>query len=210
MRDLAVFPLPEGTYRKSSGYGYRTNPVTGRQGTFHRGVDYAVPAGTPLYAPFDGNVTTGFEAGGAGNWINLRNATDMFKSFHHSAFAVRSGFVRAGDVIAYIGTTGSSTGPHAHLELWEAGRVIDPTPYLDAAPLKGGIRTEEVKPKGLEKEEEEEVTVILWDSVGAYLVNGVWKRNIGLDSVEYYKRLGVKDLGNQPEWLKGLALAKDM
>jgi hypothetical protein len=62
----------------------------------------------------------------------------MFKSFHHSGFAVHSGWVEAGTVIAWIDSTGSSTGSHAHLELWEYGMNIDPTGYLDRAPLYGG------------------------------------------------------------------------
>lgn len=171
MRDLTVFPLPGGTYYKSSGYGPRTNPVTGKAGTFHRGVDYAAPTGTPIYAPFDGNITTGFEAGGAGNWTNLQNATDLFKSFHQSAYAVRSGFVRAGDVIAYIGTTGSSTGPHAHFELWEAGRNIDPTPWLDRAPLQGA-RIETLV-RGL-KEENVKIQVMA-SKTAQWLVWGIFK-----------------------------------
>lgn len=203
MRNLDVFPLPGGSYRKTSGYGPRVHPVTGAQTSFHRGVDYGAVTGTPVYAPFEGQVTTGFQAGGAGNWSNVTNGPDQFRSFHHSGVQVRSGWVRAGDVIAYIGTTGSSTGPHGHFELWENGRNIDPTGYLDRAPLKGS------SPAPAPEEEDEEVSLILWNSDGAYLVSGVWKHNISLDSVNYFKRLGVKDLGNQPEWLAGLADTKD-
>lgn len=202
MRELTVFPLPEGTFRRSSGYGYRTNPVTGKPGTFHRGVDYAAPTGTPLYAPFDGVVTVGNEPGGAGQWIWVDSGTDRFKSFHHSAYEVRSGRVKAGDVIAYIGTTGSSTGPHAHLELWENGRNIDPTPFLDRAENN---RTTAPEPA---HEEEEDVSVILWDKQAAWLVNGVFKHCLTPENVDYLRKLGVKDLGEQIEWLACLAVAE--
>lgn len=136
MRELTYFPLLE-DYPKTSGYGYRIDPITGAQGSFHRGVDYGAPWGAPVVAPFDGQVTTGYEAGGAGNWLWVVNGTDMFKSFHHDTFAVWSGWVAAGTVIAYIDSTGSSTGAHAHLELWDNGTNIDPTGYLDRAPLLG-------------------------------------------------------------------------
>lgn len=192
MRELDVFPLPKGTYRKSSGYGYRTNPVTGAQGTFHRGCDYAAPQGTSLLAPFDGQVTTGYEAGGAGNWIWVQNGPDLFKSFHHKSFSVRSGFVKAGTVIAEIGTTGSSTGPHAHLELWENGRNIDPTGYLDRAENK--VET----PAPAPVEEEEEVTVIARQSgtLAAFACNGLFKRYIASeDEYNALKYIGCKDLG---------------
>jgi Peptidase family M23 len=137
VRELTYFPLLE-SYPKTSPYGYRIDPITGAQGSFHRGVDYGAPSGVPVIAPFDGQVSTGYESGGAGNWSWVVNGGDMFKSFHHSGFEVTGGWVNAGDIIAYIGTTGSSTGSHAHLELWEYGLNIDPTGYLDRAPLWGG------------------------------------------------------------------------
>lgn len=196
MRELTCFPLPEGTYRRSSGYGLRRHPVTGAPGTFHKGVDYAAAHGTPLYAPFDGHVTTGNEPGGAGMWIWVDSGTDRFKSFHHSGYEVRSGPVRSGDVIAYIGTTGSSTGAHGHFELWEAGRNIDPTPFLDRAPIKGTVTA--VAPA---TEEEEDVTVIAWDDQGAYACNGILRRPITPEQLEAYRFLGVKDLGKNDRFL---------
>jgi hypothetical protein len=136
MRELTCFPMLE-SFPKTSGYGYRYDPITGAAGSFHRGVDYGAPAGALLIAPFDGNVTTGYESG-AGNWLWVVNGPDMFKSFHHSSFIVASGWVTAGTHLAYIDSTGSSTGSHAHLELWENNSNIDPTGYLDRAPLWGG------------------------------------------------------------------------
>lgn len=134
MRELTYFPLLE-DYPKTSGYGYRIDPITGAQGKFHRGVDYGAPYGVPVIAPFDGAVTTGYESGGAGNWSWVQNGPDLFKSFHHQAAAIPGGWVGAGTVIAYIDSTGSSTGSHAHLELWDNGINIDPTGYFDRAPL---------------------------------------------------------------------------
>jgi len=136
MRELTYFPLLE-SYPKTSNYGYRVDPITGAQGSFHGGVDYGVPHGEPVIAPYDGHVTTGYEGGGAGNWLWVDSGSDRFKSFHHASHAVYSGWVAAGTVVAYIDSTGSSTGSHAHFELWEGGSRIDPTGYLDRAPLLG-------------------------------------------------------------------------
>ena len=136
MRELTYFPLLE-DYPISSPYGQRVDPITGAPGDWHRGVDYAAPAWAPVIAPYDGELTTGYEGGGAGNWLWVVNGGDMFKSFHHESFALTGGWVSAGTVLAYIGSTGASTGAHAHLELWDHGAVIDPTPYLDRAPLFG-------------------------------------------------------------------------
>lgn len=135
MRELACFPLAE-RYAVTSPYGYRVDPITGAVGDFHRGIDYGAPHGSPVLAPFDGQVTAGYESG-AGNWCWVVNGPDMFKSFHHASHAVDGGWVTAGTVVAYIGSTGSSTGAHAHLELWDSGVNIDPTGYLDRAPLFG-------------------------------------------------------------------------
>lgn len=140
MRELTYFPLLE-SYPVTSGYGQRVDPITGATGSFHRGVDYGCPHGVPVIAPWDGEVTTGYESGGAGNWSWCVNGADMFKSFHHSEVAVGGGWVTAGTTIAYIGSTGSSTGAHAHLELWDGGTNIDPTGYLNRAPLYGGAGT---------------------------------------------------------------------
>lgn len=137
MKELTFFPLLE-SYPKTSGYGSRIDPITGTPGAFHGGVDYGAPWGAPVIAPWDGVVTTGYESG-AGNWLWVDSGGHRFKSFHHDSFAVGSGeWVTAGRTIAYIDSTGSSTGSHAHFELWDYGIRIDPTGYLDRAPLYGG------------------------------------------------------------------------
>lgn len=191
MRELTVFPLPNGTYWKSSPYGWRTHPVTGKR-TLHRGCDYAAPTGTDVYAPFDGFVTRGFEAGGAGNWSNVSNGGDVFKSFHHSASVHPGGWVKAGDVLARIGTTGSSTGPHGHFELWENGNNIDPTGYLDRAPVKGSAPI----PPPITPVEDEEVTVIASSSAGAaYACAGLLKRHLSGPEFNALTYIGVKNIG---------------
>jgi len=159
MRELTWFPLLQ-SYPKTSAWGARVDPITGAVSSWHRGVDYGVPYGEPVIAPFDGAVTTGWEEGGAGHWSWVVNGPDMFKSFHHSSVAVASGWVGAGTTIAYIGSTGASTGAHAHLELWEGGVNIDPTGYLDRAPLYGG---------GTKPEEGDEMTDEDWNHMASLL-----------------------------------------
>lgn len=161
MRELTWFPLLE-SYAKTSGYGQRIDPITGAAGSFHGGVDYGAPYGVPLIAPFEGHVTTGYESGGAGNWLWVDNGSDRFKSFHHSDYAVVAGWVQAGTTIAYIGSTGASTGAHAHLELWEGGNRIDPTGYLDRAPLYGYPPTPE-----------DEMTEADWNQMRSMLSNAI-------------------------------------
>jgi hypothetical protein len=161
MRELTYFPLLE-SFPKTSGYGYRIDPITGAQGSFHRGVDYGAPDGAPVIAPYDGQVTTGYEQGGAGNWLWVDDGNgNLFKSFHHSGFAVTGGWVPAGTELAWVDSTGSSTGSHAHLELWEWGINIDPTGYLDRAPLKGGGSSAE----------EDEMTEDDWNQMRSMLNN---------------------------------------
>lgn len=134
MREMTCFPLDQ-RYPVTSPYGYRIDPITGAASSFHRGIDYGAPWGAPVLAPFDGYVTVGNEPGGAGNWSWVVDGPYMFKSFHHDYATVTSGWVAAGTVIAVIDSTGSSTGAHAHMELWDGGVVIDPTWYFEQAPL---------------------------------------------------------------------------
>ena len=156
-------------------------------------MDYAAAAGTSVYAPWSGFVTTGYESGGAGNWVWVDDGPYRFKSFHHSAFQVFGGFVNAGDVIAYIGTTGSSTGPHAHLELWDHGQLIDPTAYFDRAPLKGTSPAPTPEP-----EDDDVAAVIAWGDTAAYELDGLFKRNLSPAEVDLKRFLGLEDIGYQP------------
>jgi hypothetical protein len=161
VRELDCFPLLE-SYPKTSNYGYRIDPITGAQGSFHRGVDYGAPGGVPVIAPWDGMVTTGYEGGGAGNWSWVVDGPHMFKSFHHAEVIVWSGWVPAGTAIATIDSTGSSTGSHAHLELWENGVNIDPTGYFDRAPLLGHAPGNE-----------DEMTEADWNTMRSMLSNAI-------------------------------------
>ena len=126
--------------RISSEYGYRTNPVTGVY-KLHGGIDFAAPAGTPIYAAAGGYVSVaGWSTGGYGNYVVIYHGTmNDGKAYstlygHMSRIAAKQGtYVKQGDIIGYVGSTGNSTGNHLHLEVWQgktnAGRV-NPRSYV--------------------------------------------------------------------------------
>ena len=126
--------------RISSEYGYRTNPVTGVY-KLHGGIDFAAPAGRPIYAAAGGYVSVaGWSTGGYGNYVVIYHGTmNDGKAYstlygHMSRIAAKQGtYVKQGDIIGYVGSTGNSTGNHLHLEVWQgktnAGRV-NPRSYV--------------------------------------------------------------------------------
>ncbi len=137
VRMVMLTQIPSGApvheARISSGYGKRTHPVTGKV-LFHRGQDFAVNIGTPVYAPADGVVeVTRASNQGSGNFLRLQHAYGFSSSYSHlQKFAVKSGdFVQKGDLIAYSGNTGLSSGPHLHYEVRFVGRPLDPKPFVD-------------------------------------------------------------------------------
>ena len=130
-------PWPEGyTVNKRSPYGPRPrHPITGKS-TFHHGVDVALPTGTPLTAPAHGVVVHKARTPSAGHNLILRHEGTWHTVYYHlqkaSHLAVGD-LVHEGDVIAYSGNTGASTGPHLHWELRRSrkwGDTVDPVPFL--------------------------------------------------------------------------------
>lgn len=115
--------------RLSSGFGKRRHPVLGYT-KMHRGVDFAAPTGTPIYAAGDGVVTYRGRKGGYGNYIQIRHAGNYHTAYAHmSAFknGVNQGSrVRQGEVIGYVGSTGRSTGPHLHYEILVSNTQVNP------------------------------------------------------------------------------------
>ena len=117
--------------RVSSRFSYaRKHPVTGKVKA-HTAVDYAAPTGTPVYAIGDGTVTKkGWDSTGGGNRIRIKHRMGYESSYMHlSKFApgIREGSrVSQGDLIGYVGATGTATGPHLDFRIWENGTPIDP------------------------------------------------------------------------------------
>jgi murein DD-endopeptidase MepM/ murein hydrolase activator NlpD len=125
----ALMKTPIDGARLSSGYGMRTHPVLGYRKA-HRGVDFAAPTGTPIYAAGDGVVERANRFSSFGNYIRIRhNETYKTAYAHLNGFAkgVRAGTrVKQGQVIGYVGTTGRSTGPHLHYEVHKNGKKVNP------------------------------------------------------------------------------------
>ncbi len=96
----------------------------------HHGVDYAAPAGTPVYAIADGVVTFKGWSGGGGNTLKIKHPRNMMSGYLHLrgyAKGISVGtHVRQGQLIGYVGSTGASTGPHLDFRLWKGGKPIDP------------------------------------------------------------------------------------
>ncbi len=131
--------------RLSSGYGMRRHPLLGYR-RMHKGLDIAAPTGTPIRAPADGTVTFAGRNGGYGNFMRVRHSNGLSTGYGHvSRFAVRSGArVRQGQVIAYVGSTGVSTGPHLHWEVYRNGQAINPNSvsFSNIRQLSGGELSE--------------------------------------------------------------------
>lgn len=129
-------PWPAGfTINARSPYGPRVHPITGKR-TFHHGIDVAMPVGTPLKAGADGVVAHKGNGGSGGVTLLLKHANNMHTVYYHlqkpSSLPVGAA-VKAGDVVAYSGNTGASTGPHLHYELRKSrnwGDTIDPAPHI--------------------------------------------------------------------------------
>jgi TP901 family phage tail tape measure protein len=127
-----------GSYRSSSGFGMRTNPVTGVH-KLHAGHDFAAPTGTGIAAADDGKVTfAGWDAGG-GNMIRINHGGGFDTWYlHMSRMMARTGqSVGSGQKIGEVGSTGNSTGPHLHFETRFGGVPRDPLKWLGGASSGG-------------------------------------------------------------------------
>lgn len=116
--------------RISSGFGIRVNPVTGKT-RLHAGVDIGAPTGTPIVAATAGVVSSSGRAGGYGNLVIVEHPGGMQTRYAHaSALLVRAGErVQRGQLLALVGSTGNSTGPHLHFEIRIGGEPRDPLPF---------------------------------------------------------------------------------
>jgi len=132
--DKLRYPLPE-TYRISSNFGRRTNPITGKTGTMHNGMDFAAPAGTSILAAESGRVITAGWVNGYGNTVILDHGNGLWTLYAHArkgGIQVENGqIVSRGDKISEVGTTGNSTGNHLHFEVRLNEKAVDPRDYLD-------------------------------------------------------------------------------
>ena len=131
-------PVPGPT---SSKFGMRRHPILGYR-RMHSGLDYRARHGTPIRAVTDGQVVGAGRMGGCGIAVRLKHSGSLQTRYcHMSRMSVRRGqTVRRGQVIGYVGSTGLSTGPHLHYEMYRNGRAINPASvrYVTRAQLSGG------------------------------------------------------------------------
>ena len=115
--------------RLSSAFGKRRHPVLGYS-MMHRGVDFAAPTGTPIYAAGQGSIVYAGRKGAYGNYIRLRHNRLYATAYAHMRrFArgmAKGRRVKQGQVIGYVGSTGRSTGPHLHYEILREGHRVNP------------------------------------------------------------------------------------
>lgn len=125
----ALMRTPVDGARISSGFGMRRHPVLGYS-RMHRGMDFAAPTGTPIYAAGDGTIEKAAYWGSYGNYIRIRhnnNTKTAYAHLHRFGKGMREGQrVRQGDVIGYVGATGTATGPHLHYEVIIDGEHVNP------------------------------------------------------------------------------------
>jgi murein DD-endopeptidase MepM/ murein hydrolase activator NlpD len=134
---------PVNTGYISSGFGDRVDPFTGGE-EFHEGIDFAAPAGTPIHAVAAGIVTWAGARGGYGNMVQIDHGNGYSTRYGHSKkVLVHVGqTVQRGDVIALVGDTGRSTGPHVHFEVLRNGHEVNPAHFVAlraAATAFGGV-----------------------------------------------------------------------
>ncbi len=129
---LSRLPLgPPVWGRLTSKYGYRRDPFSGKY-EFHDGVDIMAPWGTPVRATAEGKVVFAGRWGGYGKTVIIKHAYG-FKTLyaHMSKIKVKRGqWVKSGQIIGYVGSSGKSTGPHVHYEVWRYSKKQNPIKYM--------------------------------------------------------------------------------
>lgn len=118
--------------RIASGFGYRIDPVY-KTTRFHAGLDFSAPTGTPVYTTGDGVVEkAGSEGDGYGYKVIIKHGYGYSTLYgHNSKVLVKVGqVVKRGETIALVGSTGKSTGPHCHYEVWKNGQKINPINFF--------------------------------------------------------------------------------
>ena len=122
-----------GKGRISDHYGYRTHPVLHHR-QMHAGLDFAMPIGTPIYATANGVVLSAGIQPGYGHMVEIRHNFGFGTRYGHlnGKYAVKQGdFVRKGDIIAYSGNSGLSTGPHLHYEIRFISKALNPINFVN-------------------------------------------------------------------------------
>lgn len=139
----------KGKFKVTSPRGYRTHPVTGEKGTFHKGIDLVGIQDTIVYSISEGVATTAYQANGAGYYVVVTMDDGRRVFYMHLAkdsFKVINGQrVSRGQALGVMGSTGNSTGAHTHLELRPAGTTYDSLDITEFTGIPNKIGTYEYK-----------------------------------------------------------------
>ncbi len=129
--DALFDTLPVSNGYLSSSFGYRADPFNGKS-EFHSGIDFTAPMGTAITAVAAGVVTQSVLTSDYGNLIQINHGGSFETRYAHNKLnLVRIGdVVKKGQIIALVGSTGRSTAPHVHFEVYKNGRVVDPASYI--------------------------------------------------------------------------------
>lgn len=138
-RDLKTTTVPDGWPLRAGGvitssFGMRRHPISGRR-SMHKGIDIAAKHGTDIVATADGVVIFAGRKTGYGKIVEIRHADGLETRYAHNSrnLVSKGDLVSKGQVIAKLGSTGRSTGPHVHFEVRRGGEAIDPMRYLDSS-----------------------------------------------------------------------------
>ncbi|WP_174274719.1 M23 family metallopeptidase [Sphingomonas bacterium] len=133
--------MPVANAHVTSSFGMRFHPILGFS-RMHQGIDYGAPMGSPIDAATDGVVNFAGWHGGHGNYVQIRHPGGLGTGYAHmSRIVAHAGeHVRAGQLIGYVGSTGLSTGPHLHFEVFKNNVAVNPlsVKFTQAAQLAGG------------------------------------------------------------------------
>ena len=130
----SAMPLQQ-AFNFTSSFGVRTDPFRGRA-AMHPGGDLAGPVGTPIYATADGVVDRAeWNSGGYGNLVEIDHGHGIQTRYGHlTRYIVNIGeHVKKGQLIAYMGSTGRSTGSHLHYEVRLDGKAVNPIPFMQSS-----------------------------------------------------------------------------
>lgn len=132
LKDMLPNSKPVDTAFRSSSYGWRIDPIRGHR-AFHEGLDFTAAMGTEIHAAADGIVYAAVRTPAYGNLVKLHHGAGLETRYAHaSKLLVKKGErVVKGQVIALVGSTGRSTGPHLHYEIRLNGHPLDPRKYLN-------------------------------------------------------------------------------
>lgn len=133
----SILPLEGKNDEIAAGFGIRRDPVNSER-TFHSGLDFVAPSGTPVFATADGKVEMAERKGGYGNCIDISHGYNYMTRYAHlSEIVVNEGdMIKRGDLIGRVGSTGKSAQPHLHYEVWYKGEAQNPVNYcfMDLSP----------------------------------------------------------------------------